>query len=129
MNKLILISVFTAIPVHAATKYSDDVIAKAEAMLGASPYEITDPNTLEIMDTFQGISRDVQQKGNGESLKCRFSVSIDIDGSVETKTRMKQVDMECEEVYLKLRSIKYIELPEPKAYDAVGIIVTVPILE
>ncbi|CDU12942.1 hypothetical protein [Vibrio coralliirubri] len=127
MNKLILMSFFAAIPAHAETNYSDEVIAKAEAMLGTSPYETTDPNTLEIMKILEGVTQNVKQKENGESLECRFSVSIGLDGSVLTKTRMKQVEKECEEVYLNLRSIKQIELPEPKAYDVLDLVVTVSI--
>ncbi|WP_135381419.1 hypothetical protein [Vibrio tasmaniensis] len=128
MKKLVFLACFfSVLHVHAQPKYSDEVVAKAEAMLGKSSFEVTDPNELTILEVLNGI-QNLEQTATDKSVECRFTVSIDLDGSVKTKTSFKQVDKGCEEAYLNLKSIKSIELPEPKVYDGVVFIILVPVL-
>lgn len=104
----------TAMSASAKSPYSNELVKKAEEMVGMGLQEVTDPNTLAIMKTFNQLTNGVS---NGLEKECKFKVAIARDGSVTTNTRMKQVDLACEDAYLKLRMIKHIELPNPKSYD------------
>lgn len=114
MKKLCLVFMITAMSANAKSPYSDELVKKVEEVVGMGFQEVTDPNTLAIMKTFDQLTTGVS---NGLEKECKFKVAIARDGSVTTNTRMKQVDQACEDAYLKLRMIKHIELPNPKSYD------------
>ncbi len=75
--------------VNAKSRYSDETAAEAESMLGVGLQEITALNFIVFISAFDDLANRIS---NDFDKVCKFRVAISRDGSVITKTRMKQVE-------------------------------------
>lgn len=122
MKCLIPFIMCLAIPTYANTKYSDEAIEKARAMMESSGYEVADPNTVAIIEALELLNANsIKLRKSQPSITCKFLVSIALDGSVSMNTKKENVEKRCQEAFRSLEKAKNIKLPEPRAYEAIQI--------